>query len=116
MFEEVGRTNPCNSTGEGNCCCHAGIYSVWNVEAKKQVKFFHGCVASAFAERDHAIMEAEKAKEKEDSMSQLINPIQKRVEELTSDCLRLKKPNDDLQIDMAKSAERNETFKMDTKD
>ncbi|KAI9090628.1 hypothetical protein K1719_028481 [Acacia pycnantha] len=111
-FEEVGRTNPCNSTGEGNCCCHEGIYSVWNVEAKKQVKFFHGCVASAFAERDHAIMEPEKAKEKEDSMSQLINPIQKRVEELTSDCLRLKKPNDDLQIDMAKLAEQNETFKM----
>ncbi|KAK4258856.1 hypothetical protein QN277_005256 [Acacia crassicarpa] len=83
-----------------------------NVEAEKQVKFFHGCVASAFAERDHAIMEAEKAKEKEESMSELINPIQKRVEELTSDCLRLKKLNDDLQIDIAKLAEQNETFKM----
>ncbi|XP_028084167.1 uncharacterized protein LOC114285316 isoform X2 [Camellia sinensis] len=28
-----------------------------NMEAKKQVKFFQGCVASAFAERDHSIME-----------------------------------------------------------
>ncbi|XP_054777688.1 uncharacterized protein LOC129285809 isoform X1 [Prosopis cineraria] len=85
---------------------------VQNMEAEKQVKFFHGCVAAAFAERDHAIMEAEKAKEKEDSMSQLINPIQERVEELTSDCLRLKKLNDDLQIDMANLVKQNETFKM----
>ncbi|CAL5371727.1 unnamed protein product [Camellia sinensis] len=28
-----------------------------NMEAEKQVKFFQGCVASAFAERDHSIME-----------------------------------------------------------
>lgn len=28
-----------------------------NMEAEKQVKFFHGCVAAAFAERDHSIME-----------------------------------------------------------
>ncbi|MCH94842.1 cingulin-like protein [Trifolium medium] len=28
-----------------------------NMEAEKQVKFFQGCVAAAFAERDHAIIE-----------------------------------------------------------
>lgn len=28
-----------------------------NVEAEKQLKFFQGCVAAAFAERDHSIME-----------------------------------------------------------
>lgn len=28
-----------------------------NMEAEKQVKFFQGCVAAAFAERDHAVME-----------------------------------------------------------
>ncbi|CAL5391620.1 unnamed protein product [Camellia sinensis] len=28
-----------------------------NMEAEKQVKFFQGCVGSAFAERDHSIME-----------------------------------------------------------
>ncbi|KAF2320863.1 hypothetical protein GH714_031401 [Hevea brasiliensis] len=39
-------------------------YRIKNMEAEKQVKFFQGCVASAFAERDHAIMEAEKAKRK----------------------------------------------------
>lgn len=30
---------------------------VKNMEAEKQVKFFQGCVAAAFAERDHAIIE-----------------------------------------------------------
>ena len=30
---------------------------IQNVEAEKQVKFFQGCVAAAFAERDHSIME-----------------------------------------------------------
>lgn len=28
-----------------------------NVEAEKQLKFFQGCVAAAFAERDRSIME-----------------------------------------------------------
>lgn len=28
-----------------------------NLEAEKQVKFFQGCVAAAFAERDNSIME-----------------------------------------------------------
>ncbi|XP_028069774.1 uncharacterized protein LOC114272304 [Camellia sinensis] len=28
-----------------------------NMEAEKQVKFFQGCVPSAFVERDHSIME-----------------------------------------------------------
>ncbi|KAM1042159.1 hypothetical protein ACFX2C_031261 [Malus domestica] len=30
-----------------------------NVEAEKQLKFFHGCVAAAFAEQDHSIIEGE---------------------------------------------------------
>jgi hypothetical protein len=30
---------------------------VKNVDAEKQLKFFQGCVAAAFAERDHAIIE-----------------------------------------------------------
>ncbi|XP_075074125.1 uncharacterized protein LOC107783312 isoform X5 [Nicotiana tabacum] len=31
-----------------------------NIEAEKQLKFFQGCVAAAFAERDHAVMEVVK--------------------------------------------------------
>ncbi|XP_021656301.2 uncharacterized protein LOC110646979 isoform X2 [Hevea brasiliensis] len=82
-----------------------------NMEAEKQVKFFQGCVASAFAERDHAIMEAEKAKEKEELMSQKFNEMEKRLEELASECLEQKRLNDALLIDLAKLEEQNETFK-----
>ncbi|KAG5061711.1 hypothetical protein JHK87_002740 [Glycine soja] len=79
-----------------------------NMEAEKQVKFFQGCVAAAFSERDQAIIEAEKAKEKEETMLQQINGIHKRVEELTSDCLKLKEFNDALQIDQAVHMKQNE--------
>lgn len=82
-----------------------------NVEAEKQLKFFQGCVAAAFAERDHAIIEAEKAKEKEEAMSQQMDGFLKRVEELTSDCLKQKEYNDALQSDQAMYMEQNEKFK-----
>ncbi|KAK4340156.1 hypothetical protein RND71_041618 [Anisodus tanguticus] len=47
-----------------------------NIEAEKQLKFFQGCVAAAFAERDHAVMEAETAKEKEELMSRGFHELQ----------------------------------------
>ncbi|XVF01397.1 hypothetical protein REPUB_Repub04eG0085700 [Reevesia pubescens] len=81
-----------------------------NVEAEKQVKFFQGCVASAFAERDHSIMEAEKAKEKEELMSQKFNEFKTRLEELASNCLEQSRCNDALQINLAKLEEENETL------
>ncbi|XP_034922883.1 uncharacterized protein [Populus alba] len=81
------------------------------MEAEKQVKFFQGCVAAAFAERDNSIMEAEKAKEKEESMSQKFNEIQQRLEVLNSDFLEQKRLNDTLQSDLSKQDEQIETFK-----
>ncbi|XP_020978999.1 putative ciliary rootlet coiled-coil protein 2 isoform X3 [Arachis ipaensis] len=87
-----------------------------NMEAEKQVKFFQGCVAAAFAERDQAIIEAEKAKEKEEIMSQQINGIHQRIEELTSDCVKLKEFNDALQIDLSKQIELSVNFKMNSMD
>ncbi|XP_022148753.1 putative ciliary rootlet coiled-coil protein 2 isoform X3 [Momordica charantia] len=82
-----------------------------NSESEKQLKFFQGCVAAAFAERDHSIMEAEKAKEKEDSMSQKLKEVQDRVEELSSDCCKLRESNDTLSINLAKQEEENEVSK-----
>ncbi|KAI5423552.1 MAR-binding filament-like protein 1 isoform X1 [Lathyrus oleraceus] len=82
-----------------------------NMEAEKQVKFFQGCVGAAFAERDHAIIEAEKAKEKEEAMSQQIDGFLKRIEELTSVCLKQKEFHDALQSDQAMYTEQNEKFK-----
>lgn len=82
-----------------------------NMEAEKQVKFFQGCVAAAFAERDHSIMEAEKAKEKEDSISHKLNDLEQRVEELTYDFLEEKKICAALRIDLEKQEKQNENFK-----
>ncbi|KAL0384308.1 UNVERIFIED_CONTAM: Telomere repeat-binding factor 1 [Sesamum radiatum] len=82
-----------------------------NVEAEKQLKFFQGCVAAAFAERDNAIMEAEKAKEKVELMPQELDKSQKRVEELTTELLQEKELVTALQIDLEKREKQNEVFK-----
>ncbi|XP_042507104.1 myosin heavy chain, fast skeletal muscle isoform X2 [Macadamia integrifolia] len=81
-----------------------------NMEAEKQVKYFQGSVAAAFAERDNSIMEAEKAKEKEEIMSMKLNDLQKRLEELTTDTLKEKELLAVVQIDSAKLKEQNETL------
>lgn len=82
-----------------------------NVEAEKQLKFFQGCVAAAFAERDNAIMEAEKAKEKVELMPQELDKSQKRVQELTAELLEEKELVMALQIDLEKREKQNEVFK-----
>ncbi|KAL6213240.1 hypothetical protein ACLB2K_012687 [Fragaria x ananassa] len=82
-----------------------------NLEAEKQLKFFQGCVAAAFAERDQSIMEAETAREKEELMSNKLSEIEKRLEEHTADCFEQKKLNDKLQTDLAMQEEQNATFK-----
>ncbi|XAR52933.1 hypothetical protein NMG60_11021269 [Bertholletia excelsa] len=82
-----------------------------NMEAEKQVKFFQGCVAAAFAERDHSIMEAEKAKEKEEAMSKKLNSLERRIEELTYDLLEEKKLTAALKIDVDEKETQNESFK-----
>ncbi|KAF8377653.1 hypothetical protein HHK36_031037 [Tetracentron sinense] len=82
-----------------------------NMEIEKQIKFFQGSIAAAFAERDHSLMEAEKAREREELMSQKLNDLQKRAEELTSDFLEEKKLHAKLQIDLAKLEEQNDNFK-----
>ncbi|XP_021866218.2 uncharacterized protein [Spinacia oleracea] len=54
-----------------------------NTEVAKQLEYLRGVVTSAFNDRDHAILEAEKAKENEDMMSQKMNDAEKRLQELT---------------------------------
>ncbi|KAM1421084.1 hypothetical protein ACFX2I_003388 [Malus domestica] len=82
-----------------------------NVEAEKQLKFFQGCVAAAFAERDHSIMEAEKAREKGDLMSNKLGDIEKRLEEHTADFSKQKKLSEKLQSDLAIQELQIEAFK-----
>lgn len=82
-----------------------------NVEAEKQVKFFQTCVAAAFAERDNAIVEAEKAKETEELILLDLNKLQKRVEELASELLEEKKLTAKLQSERDTQKRQMEAFK-----
>ncbi|KAK6159197.1 hypothetical protein DH2020_006511 [Rehmannia glutinosa] len=82
-----------------------------NVEAEKQLKFFQGCVAAAFAERDNAVLEAEKAKEKVELMPQELNESKRRVEELTNELLEEKGLTRSLRIDLEKHERQNKIFK-----
>ncbi|XP_022896874.1 myosin heavy chain, cardiac muscle isoform isoform X2 [Olea europaea var. sylvestris] len=82
-----------------------------NIEAEKQLKFFQGCVAAAFAERDNAIMEAEKSREKEELISQELNKLDRRIQELTSELSEEKSLTTTLRIDLGNQERRNETFK-----
>jgi len=80
------------------------------LEAEKQVRFFQGSVAAAFSERDKSVMEAEKAEENAEMMSQKLSEIEMRLEELSSDCLVQKRLNDTLQADLAKLEEQTRTY------
>ncbi|GFP88640.1 hypothetical protein PHJA_001007700 [Phtheirospermum japonicum] len=82
-----------------------------NVETEKQLKFFQGCVAAAFAERDNAVLEAEKAKEKVELMPQELNKSQRRVEELTNELLEEKELTKSIRIDLEKHEKQNDIFK-----
>ncbi|KAJ8529998.1 hypothetical protein K7X08_036833 [Anisodus acutangulus] len=82
-----------------------------NIEAEKQLKFFQGCVAAAFAERDHAVMEAETAKEKEELMSRGFHELQQRIEELNCELLEEKILTATLQSEMDREARLDEAFK-----
>eukprot|EP00268_Persea_americana_P066295 TRINITY_DN8997_c0_g1_i1.p1 TRINITY_DN8997_c0_g1~~TRINITY_DN8997_c0_g1_i1.p1 ORF type:complete len:662 (+),score=161.46 TRINITY_DN8997_c0_g1_i1:268-2253(+) len=73
-----------------------------NMEAEKQLKFFQSCVAAAFAERDNSLMEAEKAKEREEAVSQKLNDIQQRLDDLTAEFFEEKKRSSDLQVEAVK--------------
>ncbi|KAK4777572.1 hypothetical protein SAY87_017759 [Trapa incisa] len=85
-----------------------------NLEAEKQLKFFQGCVAAAFAERDHSIMEAEKAKEKAELMFQKLDEVEKKMERLNSDYLEQQRFINKLQADLAKQLDENKAFKKTT--
>ncbi|KAI3707963.1 hypothetical protein L2E82_36930 [Cichorium intybus] len=82
-----------------------------SLEAEKQIKYFQGYVASAFSERDNAIMEAEIAKEKEELASQKLGIIQQKIEELSSVVFEEKKLSAILQTDLENKKKENEIFK-----
>ncbi|KAL0907095.1 hypothetical protein M5K25_025638 [Dendrobium thyrsiflorum] len=63
-----------------------------NKGAEDQLKFFQGCVAAAYSERDHSLMESEKAKDREESMADKLSISERRVTCLFGWCLPLRFP------------------------
>ncbi|XP_006297176.2 uncharacterized protein LOC17891886 isoform X1 [Capsella rubella] len=88
---------------------HAGEVAK-NLEAETQVRYFQGSVAAAFSERDKSVMEAEKAREDAEIMSQRLGETEMRLDELSSDCLVQKRLHDTLQADLAKLEEQTRTY------
>ncbi|KMZ71307.1 hypothetical protein ZOSMA_183G00410 [Zostera marina] len=77
-----------------------------NAELGKQVKFFQGCIAAAFSERDRAVMEYEMAKEQMESIPQKLIDSEYRIKELESACADLWKDNSALGIEFLTIKER----------
>jgi hypothetical protein len=82
-----------------------------NYEAEQQIKFFQSRVAAAFSERDRAIMEVDRAHQEEDSMSDKLNEIQNRMEEITADSLEQKRHCCELQSNLDDTKAENTKLK-----
>jgi len=82
-----------------------------NYEAEQQIKFFQSRVAAAFSERDRAVMEVDRAHQEEDSMSDKLNEIQNRMEEITADSLEQKRLCCELQSNLDDTKAENTKLK-----
>ncbi|CAH9140811.1 unnamed protein product [Cuscuta epithymum] len=82
-----------------------------NIEKEKQLKFFQGCVASAFSERDNALLEAEKAKEKEELNSRDFYKLQESIEKLSSELFEERELTTTLNSDFRKQSRQLEVFR-----
>ncbi|XP_078435320.1 myosin heavy chain-like protein isoform X2 [Wolffia australiana] len=81
-----------------------------NIEASKQIKFFQNCVASAFAERDSSLIEAEKAKEQWETVSEKIEDYENQLRELKLRYSDEKELNSSLLIKIDKSNAQKNIF------
>ncbi|XP_020584245.1 uncharacterized protein LOC110027241 isoform X2 [Phalaenopsis equestris] len=81
-----------------------------NKEAEDQLKFFQGCVAAAFSERDHSLMESLKAKDLVEAMSEKLRISEERVEELESAYCSEKECHFALKNELGELKEKLESF------
>lgn len=81
-----------------------------NKEAEEQLKFFQGCVAAAYSERDHSLMEYEKAKDRVEAMSEKLSISERRLEELESAYHSEKERHVTLEKELGELKEKIESF------
>lgn len=79
-------------------------------EVEEQLKFFQGCVAAAFSERDHSLMEFEKAKDREEAILEKLNISGRRVEELESEYYSVKEHHVVLMNELGELKDQIESF------
>ncbi|KAK9690508.1 hypothetical protein RND81_09G133200 [Saponaria officinalis] len=82
-----------------------------NAEVAKQLEYLRKIIANAFADRDHALVEAEKAKESEELMCQKLNDAERRLQELHVGTLKTEEQVMDLRMKMEKQEQETENFK-----
>ncbi|CAO2815883.1 unnamed protein product [Amaranthus hypochondriacus] len=82
-----------------------------NSEVTKQLEYLRGVVTNAFADRDHAILEAEKAKENEDLVSQKLNDTEIRLQELTARSIEAQEQLLSLNTKLAEQDQEIEMFR-----
>ncbi|KAI0493174.1 hypothetical protein KFK09_027450 [Dendrobium nobile] len=81
-----------------------------NKGAEDQLKFFQGCVAAAYSERDHSLMESEKAKDREESMAEKLSISERRLEELETAYHSEKERHVALENELGEIKEKVESF------
>ncbi|XP_021717134.1 myosin-9-like isoform X3 [Chenopodium quinoa] len=82
-----------------------------NTELAKQLEYMRGMLTNAFTDRDHAILEAEKAKENEDMMFQKMNDAEKRLQEVTVNFSDTQEQLLSMKIKLAKQDQEMEIFR-----
>ncbi|KMT01033.1 hypothetical protein BVRB_9g222950 isoform A [Beta vulgaris subsp. vulgaris] len=82
-----------------------------NTEITKQLEYLRGVITNAFTDRDHAILEAEKAKENEDFMSQKMNDAEKRLQELAVGSAEIQEQLLSLKMKLVKQDQEIENFR-----
>lgn len=82
-----------------------------NAEVVKQLEYFRGAIANAFADRDHAIIEAERAKENEELISQKLNDAEKRLQELSAGSIDTHEQLANLQTKLEKLQQEMEIYR-----
>lgn len=82
-----------------------------NTEITKQLEYLRGVITNAFADRDHAILEAEKAKENEELMSQKMDDAEKRLQELTVGCTETQEQLLSMKMKLAKQDQEMQIFR-----
>ncbi|KAL9238539.1 hypothetical protein vseg_012944 [Gypsophila vaccaria] len=82
-----------------------------NAKVVKQLEYLRREIATAFADRDHSLMEAEKAKENEELLCQKLYDAEMRLQEISLGTIETEEQVKNLQMEVEKQEQEIENFK-----